>query len=122
MSIDYGRVNLTKRDALFSLLSDGAWHQHHELARAGGVRYSARLLELKRLGFAIDSEDASDGEQGKRYRMPSTMPGVAKTKRVKVYLEEPDVLAMVERGFIPPGARAALEDAHASFDTNREKL
>jgi hypothetical protein len=121
MSTDHAHVHETKRAALFRLLSDGRWHAHYELAGVGGVRYSARLLELKRLGYGIDSTDVA-GEQGKRYRLASTEPGALRTKKVKVYLEEPDVLAMVDRGFIPPAAKAALVDAHASFDTNREKL
>ncbi len=122
MAIDYGAINVTKREALFGLLADGEWHSHVEIAGVAGVRYSARILELKRLGYMIDSEDSHDGEQGKRYRMLSTTPGLGKAKRVKVYLEEPDVLDMVERGIVPPAARAALEDAHASFNTNRDKL
>ncbi len=122
MSLDFARLNMSKREALFDLLRDGAWHNHREIAMVGGVRYSARLLELKRLGFAIDSEETADGEQGKRYRMPSTIPGVAKTKRVKVYLEEHDVAVMVERGYVPPLARDALTDARASFNANRDKL
>ena len=121
MSTDHAHVHLTKRTALFRLLSDGQWHAHYELAEVAGVRYSARLLELKRIGYAVDRKPI-DGEQGFRYRMPSLRPGAAKAKRVKVFLEEDDVCAMVDRGFIPPSALAALEDAHESFNTNREKL
>lgn len=122
MSLDHAKINVSKRAALFTLLSDGAWHMHHELARVGGVRYSARLLELKHLGYSVDSESASDGEQGKRYRMPTTERGAAKAKKVKAYLAEEDVRVMVERGYIPPLARDALTDALGSFTTNRERL
>lgn len=122
MSADHAAVNMSKREALYTLLADGAWHNHHELAMAGGVRYSARVLELKRIGYVIESEDTSGGEQGKRYRLASTTPGECQPKRVKVLLKESDVIAMVERGFIPNAARTALRDAHASFDTNRDKL
>lgn len=119
MSVDHAEVHGTQRERLFELLSDAAWHPHHELARVAGVRYSARILELKRLGYVIESEDRA--RSGKTYRMPSKVAGAPQPKRVKVLLEETDVLCMV-RGYVPPSARIALNDAHASFDTNREKL
>lgn len=121
MSADHAAIHVTKREALFALLRDGAWHAHYELARVGGVRYSARLLELKRLGYSIESEESATG-QGKSYRMPSTTAGTGQSKRVKVYLEESDVDVMVARGYIPPLARDALTDARASFLANRSKL
>ncbi len=122
MSTDHATVHVTKRDALFALLADGAWHAHHELAEAGGVRYSARVLELKRLGFGIVSAPMGEGDHGLRYRMPSTKRGERKEKKVKVFLEERDVVSMVSSGFVPSRALDALQDAHASFDTNRERL
>lgn len=122
MSLDYAKLNVSKRAALFTLLSDLEWHPHHELARVGGVRYSARLLELRRLGYSVESEEARDGEQGKRYRMPSVERGEVKPKKVKAYLDAADVRVMVERGYIPPLARDALTDALGSFDTNRDRL
>ena len=122
MSLDHAKVKVSKRAALFTLLSDGAWHVHQELARVGGVRYSARLLELKREGYAVESEEVAEGDPGKRYRMPTTERGAAKAKKVKAYLAEEDVRTMVELGYIPPLARDALTDALGSFTTNRERL
>lgn len=119
MSTDYATVNLTKRDALLGLISDCEWHPHYDLLKAGGVRYSARLLELRRLGYLIETEN--QGQQGKVYRLTASTPGFPQSKRVKVYLEEKDVLAMMG-GIIPTTARAALADAHGSFNANREKL
>lgn len=120
MSKDHAEVHVSKRQALFTFLSDLQWHYHYDLARVAGVRYSARILELKRLGFRVESKECEVG-QGKMYRMPTTRVGDRKMKRVKVFLEEEDVLAMVA-GHVPSSARAALRDAHGSFDTNREKL
>lgn len=122
MSVDYGKVNTSKRAALFTLLSDCEWHVHHELARVGGVRYSARVLEIKRLGYCIESDEMTDGEQGKRYRMPTTERGEVKPKKVKAYLAEEDVQVMVETGYVPPLARDTLTDALGSFVTNRDRL
>jgi hypothetical protein len=121
VSTDHAELNVSQREALFALLSDAQWHPHYELARVAGVRYGARVLELRRLGFDIETEDCAGSAQGKTYRMPSTIAGPPQPKRVKVLLEETDVLCMV-RGYVPPSARIALNDAHASFDTNREKL
>jgi hypothetical protein len=121
MSTDHAHVHETKRDAVFRLLSDGRWHAHYEIASVGGVRYSARILELKRMGYTIEAQDGQI-EQGRVYRMPSLAIGPVQTKRVKVYLEERDVCRMLDGGIIPATAKAALASAHASFDTNREKL
>lgn len=119
MSTDHAVAHETKRDALLRLLSDREWHAHHQLASVAGVRYSARLLELKRLGYTIDTVDIA--AQGRAYRMPTLERGAPRLKRVKVLLEEADVLQMVH-GHVPSTARHALSDAHASFDANRAKL
>ena len=120
MSLDHAAVNETKRDAVLRLLSDLDWHAHYELAVVGGVRYSARILELKRLGYTIETRD-THSEEGKLYRLPTLTIGRPQGKRVKVFLEESDVLLMIH-GVISNRARSALLDAHGSFDTNREKL
>ena len=121
MSIDHSEVHLTQRDAVQRLLSDGRWHAHHELAAVGGVRYSARLLELRRLGYEIESRELPRGS-GKVYRMPSVTPGARQAKRVKVLLDEHDVLRLIYDGVLSESARAALRDAHGSYDANRGKL
>ena len=49
---------LSKRDALLALLSDGQWHSALECQRpsVGGSRYSARMGELKDLGYRIERQ------------------------------------------------------------------
>jgi len=49
-STDYGKSKSTGRERLLDLLSDCGWHPCSQLLEHGGVRYSARVLELKRLG------------------------------------------------------------------------
>lgn len=44
----------TKKENLLDLLSDGKWHQHGECVRAGGTRFSARVLELRADGYRIE--------------------------------------------------------------------
>jgi hypothetical protein len=125
MSTDYATIKKPLRDQLFALLGDLGWHGHMELRDAGGTRYSARLLELKRLGFQIDSRSTVDledsGKTGKEYRLLSRVPSSPKGKRVKVFLEERDAVAACE-GRVTAAARVAVDDALASFRANREKL
>ena len=35
------------RNSIRALLSDGGWHSMSEMERAGGMRYGARLFELR---------------------------------------------------------------------------
>lgn len=80
--IDHGSL----RDRVLALLWDLNWHGNAALARVGGVRYNARVHELRRLGYRIDDE--SDGRaDGKRYRLVSQEPTGPLTKRVKVFLQ-----------------------------------
>lgn len=123
MSRDYGVINLSKREALLRLLSDLGWHEHHELSRVGGVRYGARLLELKRLGYTIESREAAHpDEQGKAYRLMSPLPGVPKKKLVRVYLREDDACGLVSTGLPNLRVLDAVEAALESFVANRDKL
>ena len=122
MSKNYGQDFETARARVFHLLEDGEWHGWKELRRVGGVRYSARLLELRREGYAVESEPIVDGEHGKRYRMPELRPGQPQGKRVKVFLEEGDVERMLDAGVITKPARNALHDALGSFQHNKHKL
>ena len=119
MGIDYAERFATARGRIFELLRDQQWHSWRELRKVGGVRYSARLLELKRLGYPVDSDT---WEQGRTYRLAALEPGEPQRKRVKVFLEELDVVRMVD-GY-PPNARAsrALARALDSFRANRGKL
>ena len=121
MSLNHGEIRKPHRERLLALLQDLKWHPHYRLKDVAGVRYSARLLELKRLGYEIDSEEI-DGIGGKKYRLVNLTPSTPQGKRVKVFLELKDAERIVERGYISPSAKAALADAIGSFKTNKDKL
>lgn len=121
MSTDYGVKYETTRGALFQLLRDGEWHPWRELRDTAGVRYGARLRELKREGFTIESAPSID-DHGKLYRMPDPRRGGPSRKRVKVYLDESDAALIVACGYVSPRASVAVEDALESFLFNKDKL
>lgn len=121
MAANHGAIFKNARDSLFELLSDLKWHPHFELKRQGGVRYSARLLELKRLGYKI-KDRAHDGHPvGKDYRLVSKNPGAPKEKQVKMFLSEEDALFLT-RVCVTPTARSAARAALISFRANKHKL
>lgn len=120
MSRDHAVWNKTARVRLLELLQDLGWHDYYELAKVAGVRYSARLLELKRLGYEIEDEESSSS-RGKRYRLLSLEPGECKGKTVKVYLTEDEAAALVGRVFCD-SAVEKIRDALGSFRFNRDKL
>lgn len=120
MSVDYGQKYETKRDQVLSRLIDLEWHSWQALRGVGGVRYSARLLELKRIGYQIEDKEDSSGH-GKAYRLQSKTPTDPQQKRVKVFLDEADVIKMLD-GSISPRAQSALRMALGSFQHNRHKL
>jgi hypothetical protein len=97
MSTDYGKLeeNRKDRDRLLEMLMDMRWHTPAEMRRAGGVRHSARLLELKRLGYKIDDRPMTGKEQGKQYILVSLVPGTPQKKRAKVLLDEADLTTIV---------------------------
>lgn len=112
------RGGMTRRQALLKFLSDLKWHPHHTLADVAGVRYSARVLELKRMGYQIASKGARGG---KAYRLRTKRRGAWKKKLVKVYLEEKDALKLAY-GKVTARGRKAIRAALASFQTNKGKL
>jgi hypothetical protein len=61
LSIGFKPKRQTKCDALRDLLADGAWHRMDDLQRVAGWRYSARLHDLAKRGFAHDCERRADG-------------------------------------------------------------
>ena len=69
-----------KREALRSLLADGAWHHMKELRAVGGWRYGARLLELRRCvgGFPLITEKRTLGADNefeyRAFRAPVPAP------------------------------------------------
>lgn len=123
MSRDHGLLHASQRDALLEFMLDLRWHPHFELASISGVRYSARLLELKRLGFQFEDQEIVDVNDvgGKAYRLISPVPKAPQRKRVKVLLDEVDAKSICF-GRVTNGARRSVRDALKSFQINRHKL
>lgn len=44
-----------KREALLELLSDGQRHHMRQMMEVGGMRFGARVDELRRAGYAIET-------------------------------------------------------------------
>lgn len=120
MSTDFGKEFATARDKIFDVLDDLDWHSWRALRAVGGVRYSARLLELRRLGYVIDDLPDPSGT-GKVYRLLSLTPDVPQGKQVKIFLPESDVKRLLE-GIITGSTVRAVRDAYAIFQANRHKL
>lgn len=119
--IDHATVKGTLRDALLRLLSDLQWHPHYELAERSGVRYGARVLELRRLGYVIETVNMGADSCGNEYRLLSRTPGKPQGKRVQVYLEEADA-AMLTAGTINATVHTIVADALASFRARKTML
>lgn len=124
MSVDFAELKKTQRGRVLAKLLDLRWHPHYELADVGGNRYSARIHELKRLGYVIEDRSL-DGNLGGgfEYRLMSKNAGTPQVKRVKVFLTEAEAQSIVDH--LPTrcaGARSAVKDALGSFRANRHKL
>lgn len=119
MSTDYAEKYETARDRIYAVLVDLEWHSNSELVEVGGNRYGARLLELRRLGYDIEAEDLPD--HGRRYRLRSIHPGTPQPKRGRVYLDEADLVALLN-GSMSLFARDALASALGSLRANKGKL
>jgi hypothetical protein len=119
MSTDHSKVHETKREKLLRRMKDGDWHSFVELRQTGGDRYGARLRELKRLGWEIESRPSKMYANGKEYRL--TGRGVAADKRVKVFLTEFEA-SKAAQGKLVGSACDAIHDALCSFRANKEKL
>lgn len=118
MAHNYGVKFKSARERLFDLLSDLRWHTHKEMEAVSGNRYAARLLELKREGYVIESRAIPDG---KEHRLKSRQKGPPQPKRVKVFLNEHDAAALTQ-GKVTPAAQKAVTSALASFRVNKGKL
>lgn len=70
-----GEKRLTHKEALLALLSDYQTHDMAECLRVGGYRYGARLHELRRQGYVI--ETISEGDDVFSYRLVAA-PGEAR--------------------------------------------
>lgn len=116
---NYAKTNKPKRIQLLKLLSDLRWHPHYELRNSGGIRYSARLLELKRIGYLIESRRLS--EQGKEYRLKTLNRSAVREKKVKVYLRYEDAENLLE-GELSNNVYLAVEQALQSYRANRNNL
>ena len=57
---DEGQRRASKRDRLLQLLQDRQPHSSWECASVGGIRFGARLLELRQRGCIIDTIDRTD--------------------------------------------------------------
>lgn len=106
------------RARLLTLLWDLQWHHNREL-RVAGNRYSARMLELRRLGYQIEKCTAQTGHQ---YRLISHEPEKRQGKMVKVYLPEEDAAAAAEDHRITELAAGAIKQALVSFRANVGRL
>jgi len=119
MSVDHAALHTTARERLLAYLLDLQWHAASDLGVVAGNRYAARLLELRRLGYAIETRPATG--DGKSYRLTSRTRGPMLGKKVKIFLEESDAAALLD-GVVTMPATASITDALASFRANRAKL
>src|SRR5215467_2495131 len=103
---DFAVQHRTQRDRVLDLLADLDWHHFGELHRVGGIRYSARLLELRRLGYQITTRELPH-RTGREYRLVSREPLTPKLKRVKVFLSLDDARRLAA-GDLTSTAAAAL--------------
>lgn len=118
MSHDYGQEKKTLRDAVLAKLWDLEWHSYAEILKVGGIRYGARILELKRLGWHVVSQEQPDGNS---YRLMSRTQQSPKVKTVKTYFTEEEA-DWIAKGYLPPTARQKVQESLASFRANKHKL
>jgi len=118
MSRDYAKENKSLRKDLLELLSNLDWHDNVNLAAAGGIRYGARLLELKRLGYRIEDEDIV---KGKRYRLKSLHRDQPQEKRIRIYVSKQEARDLI-KGVVTTELSAAVVTALSVFEANEHKL
>ena len=106
----------TARERLLALLLDLAWHGPEEMERVAGNRYGARLHELRAEGYVIASTgaDGEDNYGARHYRLESPVRGEPQTRRVRVYLDLDDALAL-RGGVITQRLRADVEAGVRSY-------
>lgn len=109
------------REQVLDLLGDLQWHSWKDLRRVGGVRYGARLGELKDDGYSIETRDSTLTDDGKDYRLRWLTPGEGRDPRVKVYLN-PDDAALLMLGHVSEGAREAVKVAIESYQRRSVKF
>jgi Helix-turn-helix domain len=67
-----------QRNVVLDLLADGRWHTSREFVELGVLRAPARVLELRRRGFAIECRRVDhQGGAVYAYRLETSGPAVA---------------------------------------------
>lgn len=117
--IDYAAHFRSAREALLDLLGDLGWHGWGECSARAGIRYGARVRELRQEGYTIEDEPHGDG---KRYRLASLTPGAATTAtRVRLMLEHDEMEMLADNLFVPAAIRTAARKALASHRPTKKK-
>ena len=120
MSTNYGQKYESARDQVLKLLMDLQWHGRKQLERVAGNRYCARILELKRLGYKVESEPLPD-DDGNRYRLLSKTPGKPQAKKVKIFVTESEAEWLTKK-IVRDSALKPIREALESFRANKKKL
>lgn len=118
---NFGEDFASARQRILNELLSLQWRGWRYLQRIGGIRYGARILELKRLGYKLETSPTND-PHGKMYRLRSPDPGVPQLKQVKIYLPEEYVIELLNDRTLYPEAEAIVIRALRIFQANRHKL
>ena len=107
------------RRALWKILSDGELHSWRELFEIAGVRYNARLTELRSLGYQIATHMELDSSGGWYQYVGRTSP---RTKRLQIRLTPHQAIQLLNCE-IPEDIKQLIEErleAHR-LNSRREK-
>lgn len=121
MRKNYGVLHKSARDRLLDLLSDFEWHTYKECHLVGGVRYGARILELKRLGYKVESTEDPSAKDGNLYRLVSLEKGPPQEKQVKLFLTEKESRELLASS-LSSSIITKTGNALTSFIVNKHKL
>lgn len=119
MIADHAVKYASARDAVLEALRSGAWVSWRQLNAIAGVRYGARIRELKRLGYQIEATERED--HGRSCRLISPDLGHAREKRIRIYLDEQDALEM-SRGNVTLTAIGEVRSSLQRFRKYRGRL
>ena len=116
---DWATEKKPQSQRVLDLLWDCAWHPFHEIDGAitsgKGSRYGGRIGELRDRGWMILSRSiAGDEKDGNEYRLLTHTQGPPWVPRVKVYLREEDVAALL-RDNVTSTAHNALQNSLSTF-------
>ena len=115
---DAGRRS--SRQGVFAVLADLKWHGGAELVRAGGNRYSARVDELRALGYEIDRR-STDAAEFDEYKLKSTTPGAARTQKVRVDFTEWELSQLMEHKKTPDSVKEKIARAWDRMHAKKAK-